>query len=307
MNTATFFLSTGRCGTQWLARNLRAVVGEAATIRHEPIYLDWWPRQLLGLGDPARLEDSAPLQRHLAYIDDTLRQRPYVECGWPCYGAVPYLLRRYAGRVRIVHLVRHPLSTAWSLTTHNWYSFPPRFKFIAERGELSPFDAGTRLTQYRQRWETLSAFDRCLYFWGEIHSLGLALEAESGVPWLRLRYEELFPGGEGLAPLTAFLGLGDAVLLRQRLEQREDRVSFQASGRPESGGLERHPELAALARRLGYDPAAAPEPDLAARYAAPTRRAAGPVPPQESRNRPCPCGSGLRFKHCHGAPGRPAS
>ncbi|WP_432653706.1 SEC-C metal-binding domain-containing protein [Sphingosinicella terrae] len=25
------------------------------------------------------------------------------------------------------------------------------------------------------------------------------------------------------------------------------------------------------------------------------------VPPPASRNAPCPCGSGRKFKHCHGA------
>ncbi len=27
----------------------------------------------------------------------------------------------------------------------------------------------------------------------------------------------------------------------------------------------------------------------------------GTVPPPESRNSPCPCGSGRKYKHCHGA------
>ena len=40
-------------------------------------------------------------------------------------------------------------------------------------------------------------------------------------------------------------------------------------------------------------PLAAPQPALPG----------GDVPPPASRNAPCPCGSGRKYKHCHGAAG----
>lgn len=303
MTVATFFLSTGRCGTQWIARNLRRVVPAGTTVRHEPIYLDYWPRQLLGLGDPKRLPAPEKLLEHLDYIERSLQDGPYIECGWPSYGAVPYLVQRFAGRIRIVHLVRHPASTAYSLTTHNWYSFPPRFKNIAERGELTPFDPGIRLPAWRQHWSALSPFEKCLYFWAEIHSLGLELEQACDAPWLRLRYEDVFLGGEGLAQLAGFLGLGNPAPLQGQLEQREDRVSYQASEAWDPGRVARHRDVVSLAEGFGYDALATPEGDLRRRYALPERRQSGANPGAATgvgRNAPCPCGSGLRFKHCHG-------
>jgi preprotein translocase subunit SecA len=67
-------------------------------------------------------------------------------------------------------------------------------------------------------------------------------------------------------------------------------------------------------------PPGAPEPPLGAPPAADGRRGAGvgpldaPLPPPElpgstfvrserkvGRNEPCPCGSGKKYKHCHGA------
>ncbi|WP_425505454.1 SEC-C metal-binding domain-containing protein [Sphingomonas lacunae] len=35
--------------------------------------------------------------------------------------------------------------------------------------------------------------------------------------------------------------------------------------------------------------------------AAPQAGGAADVPPPASRNAPCPCGSGQKYKHCHGA------
>ena len=37
---ATFFLSTGRCGTQWLAASLAEHYGDMATVDHEPMSAD---------------------------------------------------------------------------------------------------------------------------------------------------------------------------------------------------------------------------------------------------------------------------
>jgi preprotein translocase subunit SecA len=44
-------------------------------------------------------------------------------------------------------------------------------------------------------------------------------------------------------------------------------------------------------------PLTAPRPDM------PQGVLGGDVPAPESRNAPCPCGSGKKFKHCHGQAG----
>lgn len=284
-HTATFFLSTGRCGTQWLVKQLTAIYGDLVTVRHEPIFLHYQPKSMLEHQDPGRLPDASRFLDHVERIESALAVRPYVECGWPCYGAIPYLTQRFEGRVRIVHLMRHPVDTARSLVTHRWYQRPPMVKEIADQGELSPFDRGTLFHDYRTRWATLSSYEKCLYFWAEVNGLGLGLEEKAQYPWLRLRYEDLF-AGPGLERLLAFLDLPRRPPIFAQLGVRHDKIRLVPT---EEGGpdvLAHHPQVMDVATQLGYDlfeamPETAPRGTL-------------------SRNAPCPCGSGRRYKHCHG-------
>jgi hypothetical protein len=110
MTRATFVLSTGRCGTQWLSHVLAQLAGDAAVVTHEPLENDYAPRRMLGAGDPARLDEQTAevILDHVSFIETTLESRSYVECGHPVWSSLPYLIRRFPGRVSIVHLVRHP-------------------------------------------------------------------------------------------------------------------------------------------------------------------------------------------------------
>jgi hypothetical protein len=45
MNAATFVLSTGRCGTQWLAKNLTDHYGDLLAVTHEPHQREYLPRR----------------------------------------------------------------------------------------------------------------------------------------------------------------------------------------------------------------------------------------------------------------------
>jgi hypothetical protein len=305
MNAATFVLSTGRCGTQWLAKNLIDHYGDLLAVTHEPYKHEYLPRQLLGIGDPAQWPTIALIDRHVAAIERDLESKPYIECGWPCYGPLPYFAVRLAGRLRIIHLVRHPVPTAASLVTHLLYH-PRRGRLTAQALPM-PTDAGAAMPEYRDRWAALSRFEKCLYFWAEINLLGLRLEQDLAVPWLRLRSEDLF-GGDGLDRLLAFIGL-----------PRRDSI-YAARGQPYDGhaqgtrvkieadldAIGDHPRIVALARTLGYDALDFDRARLNARYVIPdTPTAAADVQWLPSwigvtRNAPCPCGSGEKYKHCHG-------
>jgi SEC-C motif len=305
MNRATFVLSTGRCGTQWLAKTLIDHYGDLLAVTHEPYGHEYLPRQALRIDDPTRWPTRALLDRHLGAIEQDLESKPYIECGWQCYGPLPYFAMRLAGRLRVVHLVRHPVPTAASLATHLLYH--PRREQLTDKALPMPCDAGAAMPEYRERWATMSRFEKCLYFWAEINLLGLRLERELGVPWLRLRSENLF-GGDGLGRLLAFL----------ELPRREP--AYAARARPYDGyaqgtrvkleveleTLADHPRIVALARTLGYDSFDFDRARLNARYVIPDApgAAAGvqwfPSWIGVTRNAPCPCGSGQKYKHCHG-------
>lgn len=259
MHQATFVLSTGRCGTQWLAEALGQTFGKRMRVEHEPLHLGYRPRE--------RLDSSAPPEavlRHLDAIEAELAHGPYLECGHPCWSALPWIAQRLHGRLRVVHLVRHPLPTALSWLTHQAYQ-PPLLPHLQEKVLLSPFDAGVRFPAYRERWPVLTPFEKSLYYWLEVNALALALEAQSGLPWLRLRFEDLF-AGDGLERLLGFLGLPTDPALAALRDQRIDRHHALLAAPEPLATLAEHPDVLALAQTLGYSPDAVDERALLQRY-----------------------------------------
>ena len=80
-NWATFFLSTGRCGTQWLAGSLDETYSDIAHVEHEPFQDANLPRQMLGTNNPLKTDRPDLLFDHLAKIKEVLQTKDYIECG----------------------------------------------------------------------------------------------------------------------------------------------------------------------------------------------------------------------------------
>ncbi len=202
MHRATFFLSTGRCGTQWLTRWLTDQYSDYVHVEHEPLQHQYQSRYLLA--EQAQFNSDNVL-KHLETIDQVLQEKPYIEVGHPCWGAISHLVDYFQERIRIVHLIRHPITTSFSWVTHGAYQ-KPLLPYLPEKIPLSPFDEGVQFPEYQERWATLSEFEKNLYYWTEVNSLGIQLEKSVSVPWLRIRYEDLFYGDD-LNRLVDFLNL----------------------------------------------------------------------------------------------------
>jgi hypothetical protein len=263
---ALFVLSTGRCGTQWLAHVLDRVAGGRAEVRHEPLDDDYKPRRMLAAGDPSRLDPelAEPILDHVAQIEATLATRSYIECGHPSWSSLPYLLARFEGRVRVIHLVRHPVTTAWSWVTQQAYC-PPMGPHVKEKILLSPFDAGVRFPAFRERWPALTPYEKALFYWAEVNALGLRLEATAGVPWLRLHFETLFRD-DSVRRLLAFAGLAGEGSSADLKDEIVDEFHAYAGFWTDPRAVLRHPEVLQLAQALGYDPLAFDEAKLRRRY-----------------------------------------
>jgi len=89
VNHATFVLSTGRCGTQWLADSLSAIWGDAVEVTHEPLHIDYAAREMLGAGDPSHLPAvlAEPILKHMEMIEEALASQRYFECGHPSWSS----------------------------------------------------------------------------------------------------------------------------------------------------------------------------------------------------------------------------
>lgn len=264
MGKALFVLSTGRCGTQWLADVLGQTVGERAEVRHEPLGDDYAPREMLGAGADPQPELADFIDQHVRVIEETLESRDYIECGHPLWSSLPYLLRRFEGRARVVHLVRHPVPVAFSWLTMGAYT-PPFVSYVPERVLLSPFDDGVQFPAFRERWATMTPYEKALFYWAEVNALGLRLEREAGVPWLRVGFEALVHGGD-LPRLLEFAGANaDTAAASPGVV---DKFVHLTECWADPGLIERHPEVMQVAGELGYDPLAFDERKLRARYSA---------------------------------------
>ncbi len=215
------FLSAGRCSTQWLAHNLSELYGRELHVTHEPIGPDYRARSMfraVGATWPPEVES------HLDDVADIVARRPYVETGWPLFPAIPRFLERFGTCVRVVHLTRHPVLTALSHMSHQCYAGSPRNYDYADRGTVGPDTPGVFQSGYSERWESLTPFEKCLFWCTEVHLYARELErTKPDLPILRLRAEDLLRGNaEEIAGLTGFLGVGRARHLAARAEVNVD-------------------------------------------------------------------------------------
>lgn len=260
MPTATFVLSTGRCGTQWLATTLREVYGDEIAVRHEPIDDEYRSRERTP--DEAWADLPGALREHIDRVDAIRADRPYVETGFPCWSSLPHLVDALDGAVQILHLTRPPVPTARSWVRRDAYR-PPLLPHETERVLLAPTDPAARLDVGPARWAQMAPFEKALYFWAEVHAFGVDLfldDAQSGVgadelpsldvPWLRVSTEALFDG-KGLERVRAFLDLPRRDGLLDWRTRRVDDFASGPAGPVDDRLVDAHPYVGVVAERLG--------------------------------------------------------
>ena len=264
MTFAAFVLSTGRCGTQWLATSLAGAYSDLITADHEPLRDRYEPRKALGRSASATSPSTLPTAgfEHCREIERQLDTRSDVECGHLVWSTTPDLAERFRGRVRIVHLTRHPVTTCCSWMTHAAFQ-PP----IPEKILLSPFDEGIRFAEYQQTWATLSPFEKYLFYWCEVHAFSLDLESRLDVPWLRLRYEDLFDG-DVLVRLVDFLELPHRAGIFSHRTALVDRYQFLNNVWQLWQIIDNPPRVKVIAQQLGYSLSGVEETALRRRYPA---------------------------------------
>ena len=156
---------------------------------------------------------------------------------------------RFPGRFRIIHLTRHPVPCSYSWLTHGAFQ-TPLFPHMPPKILHAPSDEGVLFPEYSQHWETLSPYEKCVYYWCEVNGFALRLESELGVPWLRLRSEDLFKG-DGLAAMLAFLDL-PAFGKNPATDEIVDRFRHLSGVWTEWQAILNHPRALEIAGKLGY-------------------------------------------------------
>lgn len=258
-HTATFVLSTGRCGTQWIASALGDAFPHLLHVTHEPIHNGYEPRN-------ARAAKAVPavVTKHLDRIEEILENQSYLECGHPAWSSLPAIAARFPGRFRIIHLTRHPVPCSYSWLTHGAFQ-TPLLPHLPPKDLLVPTDPGVLYPGYSPHWETLSPYEKCIYYWCEVNGFALRLETELGVPWLRLRSEDLFKG-DGLAAMLAFLDLPTDTGKIPPHGEVVDRFQYLSGIWTEWQTILSHPRALQIAGELGYNFDGIDESALKRRY-----------------------------------------
>ena len=250
---ATFFISTGRCATQWMSDKLSTHYHDLAVVKHEPFQVDYEP--IFYFNAYHRKEEvnfSHAIEEHLAFIRNTIQDFSYIETGWTVYGALTFILSRLKGRVKIVHLYRHPIRVAASLATQNVYSKGAWSDAVA----ISPSDYGVTQGYLKgHKWNSMSQFEKCLFWWTEINQFALDLQRDfESIPWLTLKYEEVFSENSKneLRKLVNFLSLPERESFFNSLAQKTDNYSFKIQKSINIHAIEKYPKVFELMDKLEY-------------------------------------------------------
>lgn len=266
MSFAAFIISTGRCGTQWIAAALSNLCSDCITVEHEPLQDRYEARKTLGSFNLKTPLDSLPsdVLSHMQDIEAQLAIQPYIECGHPSWSTIPYLAERFDSRIRIIHLTRHPVPTCCSWLTHSAFQ-KPILSHIPEKILLSPFDPGTKFKEYCDVWDKLIPFEKCLFYWSEVQAFALEQQARLNVPWLHIRYEDLFKN-HAISEILDFLNLpvDDKSLSFQ--SQRVDKFQYISPVWQDWRIIHTHPRTLSIAETFGYHMNEIDEEQLARRY-----------------------------------------
>lgn len=247
------FLNSGRCGTQWLTRGLQELHPEVEA-EHEPIGPLYMPRRYFRrYADAQSLLEVPAVGRHVQRIAQS--RRPYAETGWPLFAALPLLAARFPARLRIVHLTRHPVPSALSHLAHQSYADSPRGDAYTRYATLGAKDPGVFQSHYASAWSGLTPYEKCLFWWTEVHMFALELPEMIGdIPFLRVSAEKLLGGDR--TELECLLDFMDLQWREQWLDHANrlvDRWHHHTEGPVNPTEIRRHAAAMDVARRLGYD------------------------------------------------------
>lgn len=249
MNKAYFFLSTGRCGTQWMTDYLsKSLIGKAR-VWHEPLQSEYNSRHNI----TTTSIDNLPLevQSHLENIDKMLAYSSYFECGHPSWGCIPALINHFGKSIKIIQIVRHPIPTAMSWLTHSAY-VPPLLPHLKEKVLIAPDDSGVNYPHIKDQWANMSPFDKCIYYWMEINTFGKVWQASQNVPWLTIKFEEMF-SQDGLQELHDFIELEHNSMNPEFFNKSVDQFKYITNEEVNFDAVQHNSNLKALCDHYGYN------------------------------------------------------
>lgn len=247
-----YLCSNGRCGTQYIARQL-SILAEDERVHHETMAVGMASRAVFRDPDERyrHIGKSPKIQRLLNQMEHVTQRLAcrYISCSWPSYAYVDYFDERFGAAFEFLHLVRNPYTNAASHSTHH-PMLPPRIDPMQRAAKIFGTDPNIKFRQFAKRYEAFTTFERQLLHWLEQTAFiqeQTSLQSYAGL----FRFEDLF--GDDLEAMNDVLSLIMGRPVAADGGEPFDRVHRSTITR---AGYRIDPELEhevdALARTLGY-------------------------------------------------------
>jgi len=251
MSEFWYVASNGRCGTQFLARQL-SMVADGEQIVHERMSLRLSSRTLFRNPEAlySHLGRSPDLQGFFVRLTNRVKNgERQVFCGWPAFAWLDYMMERFSGKFRFVHLVRNPYDNAASHCTHHAMSIT-NLSRMEKLCKVFGTDPKVKFSQFADRYNQFGPFERQLLHWLEVTSF---IHEHSAAPEFRglFRFEDLVASDD-----TALNEMMSQIIGRE--VQASEAEPFDRVHKEIPWPLEFHvdpqlrAEVDALAKRLGY-------------------------------------------------------
>jgi len=251
---AIFFISSGRSGTQWLCNLIQDQFADLCVATHETLQADYNIRKFLGnSGALTAATERMSIDRHIDFIHSIDDSTAYVETGWTSAGVLPYMAEVLGDRFRVVQLTRHPVESALSLSCQGMHQ-PDSNDSSENWSFLDPFIEGSTCDELQPRWSAMTAYEKCLYQWYEIHRFGEQFLSELPTDrTLRVQFESMTnPDSGTLKDVLSFCGIDRIPDLKKKQEKRVDRYPSVIPFTDDWRTVYSYPKLIDLTKRLDY-------------------------------------------------------
>lgn len=256
MKPIVLTLSTGRCGTTFLEKTFKQSFRRGDNwVSHE--YLR---QEITNVGVFHRCYSA---ECHDQMVNDEIRNLvakwvevskvgPVIDFGWTMRSLIPYLYKKIGPQLKVLYVHRHPVAVAASFKLIGSYSI-----YNSPQWAITPFHPRAMFPQFKDRWESMTAFEKCLYLWLEVNAFALELkERYPKLEVLEVKSEELFKSDSVLENIARFTGFYTDDMQIKKSTNKNRRDLFTLERRPiknEWVNYERHPELVRFAEQMGYN------------------------------------------------------
>jgi hypothetical protein len=159
---------------------LKTICPDLLVVEHEPIKYAYSPK--IHLRSPAAVADLrlSRLSGNISTV--SIRQKSYVEVGFPAFAAAPLLVAEFGAHLRLVQFAQHPVRVAASVVAQKWFD-PGKRNDIQADVAPAPTDLESVLAALWRAMGYHDAFRKVAVLWAEVHIYGLEARRVSSGPF----------------------------------------------------------------------------------------------------------------------------